>query len=466
MKHMEIRAALEPYARARMTALEPKTALGNGTRLADAAATILTAVLARQGVKAFRKPEETVAAVTEVELREVFDTVRDLVNDGDSDRKVTLSGGVTLEAGYRSGIVVGTIGYVPVRGMPGLHDSSAWGSAPGDPGDEKLRREVAKAMARLPAMDVPVVGMTDVAVRHDYRWRDVLVVPMRGGPGVTYMDETRIHPVETLLDIEIALIAQTVAAKARDMWKQSPQIDVEYQRVLAEIGPVLDAAKADGLPVRLAGVKVSRAYGRIDVDPLVEVLGNDLKPAIWTPDTSQGTSLEKATRSQMVIQRRRKRIMDEAAVEGARGRIDRVTLAAIRAHAADPAEVLRRMAKSRRVTVRNGRPEGTHAGGRPLDKHNPLRITWRNGRIESSFEFAEGIAWQHGTLVLKKAQFPQTVLDMLPGKPISALIDHPFLTPDDRIRSVRVQDREDGYKYFNVDASWTTFDAETGMAAD
>jgi hypothetical protein len=466
MKHADIRAALLPHARERMRAIEPDADLGNGTPLHEGTATILAACLARGGVKAFRNAKTTVDAVPDDVLREIVVAVRDLIGDVDSSKKVMLSIGVELQAGYRTGVTVGTNHYVPLRGRPGLHDFPNEEGLPTEPGSLMLRREVAKAMAMNRPMDVAPPRFDEIEVRRDYRTRDVLAVPMRGGPGVTYMEEDRIHPAETLLDIEIHLIARTAAAKARSLWDERDTIDQEYGRVMSEIGPVLEKAQAEGLPVRLAGVSVNRSFSQTRVTPLVEVIGNDLKPAMWKPDTSQGTTIHDATHRQMAVQRRRKRIMDEAGESGARGRIDRITLAAIRGYADDPAEVLRRIGRSRRLTIRGGRAERTHLGGRPLPERNPLRITWRNGRVGSSFEFTKDITWQNGTLVLKKASFPQTVIDLLPGKPITALIDHPFLTADDRIRSVRVVDKEDGFKYFNVDTSWTTFDAETGIAAD
>lgn len=466
MKYADIRAALEPFARLRLNDMRIGDDLGNGTPLSDAAASLLAAELARQGNKAARRPEDTVSAASEELVRACIGAVRDLLNSGGGrgDTRI-LPSGTKVEGGYHTGINIGTTSLVPVRGRPGLHGYGEWEAAPGNPGAAALKKAVVAAMGKLPKMDVPHPTLDDISVRSDYRHRDVLSIPMRGGPGVTYQHDEMISPAETLLDIEIALIASTAAEKAKDVWKDREKIDAEYARVMEEIEPVIAKAQAQGLPVRLSGVKLQRGYGRVDVRPQIEVLGNDLKPTTWTPFVGGNSTLAKVVENQMTTQRQRKKVLDQSEERGSRGRIDCVTLAAVRAYADDPEEVLRRMAVSRRLTIREGRAGGTWRGGKPTQKHNPLRLTWRNGRIESSFAFTDSILWQQGTLMVKNTSFPQTVIEQLPGKPLTALLDHPFVSAQDRIRSIRPMKDNSAFVYFNVDTSWTTFDAETGGVA-
>lgn len=460
MKLEAIRALLEPHVAPRMRLLEPTADLGNGTPLADAATTITCHVIGRRGPRVAKDPSAAAQTLSDDELRHIIGSVRDLMLSTDNKDAVDLPNGVRLEPGHRTGVGIGQNHFVPLRGRPGLHGMSNLMDRyhPDRPGSRRLREEVAFHMMRLPRMDVRPPSVDEIKVVNEYRYRDTLLVPMRGGPGVTYMDSETIEPAETMLDIEIDITARTAAGKALDLWEKRGRVDAAYADVIAEIGPLIGQQQAKGMPVRLVGVRITDRNHQSLLPiaiPILEVLGNDLKPAMWEPyvDPRQ-TTLTKVFLTQMGTQRRRKRIRDESEADGKRGRIDRVTLAAVRRWAKDPAEVLRQMARDKRATIRTD------------DTRHPVRLVWRDGEVKASFAFTHAVVWQQGTLIVKTTQFPTSVLDSLPGRPIRTLIDHPFLQADDMIRSVKPSDREGGWTRFHVATSWTTFDADTGEVAD
>lgn len=464
MKFKDTRAAIWPHVAARLRALDPQSDLGNGTLLADAAATVAAHVIAKRGASTAKNPEMSAQILSDQDLQQIIGDVRDLMVETRTQARRPLPGGLVLEDGWRTGVRIGNHQYVPIRGLPGLHEVASMRdlTQPGQPGETRLREEIAFHFLRIPEMDVPKPTAEAIRVQTDQRYRDRLLIPMRGGPKTLYDEEEMIEPAETLLDIEIDLIARTAAAKAADLWSRRREVDSAYSKVSKEVTPLIDAERAKGVPVRLAGVRVvetgkGTTWGHITITPVIEVLGNDLTPTMWQPFVPKGSTLTAVLKTQMTVQRRRKRIMDEASASGMRGRIERVTLAAVRAYAKDPAEALRKMARTRRLTIPT-------AG--PGERKDPIRLTWRDGKVIASFPFTKDITWAHGTLIVKTTQFPAAVLDSLPGRPISALIEHPFLQAGDTIRSIRDRDREGGWIHFHVDSSWSSFDAETGEVLD
>jgi len=464
MKQVEIRALLEPHLKARLHALTKGRDLGNGTPLADAAAVVAAIDLTKTGSRTAKDPAGSVAAMTDGQLLSVAEDVAAIVGETGNDKTLlrTLPHGTEMAPGFRSGVAISRTMFVPMRGVPGLHVPEDRGAMRAGEGSRLLREAIVKRLSKLPAMDVPVPSVDDVTITLDQYYSEMISVPLRSGPGTTYRHSRRIEAAETLLDAEIDGIAAEVAEMARDVWKQRERIDASGAEVAELVEPILVAARREGLPLALLGMKLDDSrlrygggYG--ETIPVFSMLGNDLKREEWSAFDWKRDTLPDQLGKQIGVLRRRKRILDEMSANGLRGRIERVTLAAIRNLAPDPTETLRRIARERRVTIKTGR------GGRKTD---PLRLTWKDGRVQSTFLFNKDVSWKQGSLIVNKTQFPQAVLDTLPGKPISALIEHPFLQPQDVIRSVRTGQYGDArWMVFNVDASWTTFDAETGEVA-
>lgn len=449
MKKMEIKAVLEPLLAARLAPLDEGD-LGNGTPLSAAVATVIAIDMASKGARVAREAESRVAELTDEQLTAAIDGFRECLANRNTQISHTLPYGTIMGASYQAGVKIGPHYYLPLRGIPGVHERGTPG-LPAAPGKELLRQEIHRAMAALPATDVPVPGIDDIVVVNRWRWRDAVRVPMRGGPGVTFVSEQHIPLAETMLDIDIALHAATIANAARMIISQSKQVDVEYKLVVTAIQPLLDRAQREGLHFVFTGINIDKAHGRMNAIPKFETLGHDLRPETWEAPTYGSKDLVKTITNQLRVQRRRKRVMEDARRAGARGRVDEVTLRAIDALSDDPAATLRQMAGRKNVTIQGGR-RGT--------KSDPVRLAWKNGRVESSFTITDKASWNYGRLIIKNVELPDTVVDTLPGKPISALVEHPFLDGAHTIRSITGRGR--GWLFVNLDLAWTVFDEATG----
>lgn len=449
MRKTEIVAVLEPPLAARLAALDDGD-LGNGTPLSAAVATAIAVDMASRGVKIARHAAERVAEITDDQLRAAIAAFRECLAHRNTQTSHALPYGTVMAASYQAGVKIGANHYIPLRGMPGLHERGTAGLSDA-PGRLLLRQEVHRAMAALPASDVPAPGIDDIVVESRWRWRDSIRIPMRGGPGVTFVHEQHIPLTETMLDIDIALQAGEIAEIARTILRQRDEVDAEYRTVLGAIQPLLDRAQREGLHFVFKGVNIDRRHGRTVATPKFETLGHDLRPEIWEAPTYGSKDLVKTVTNQLVVQRRRKRVMDEAGRAGARGRVDEVTLRAIEALTDDPAATLRQMAGRRNVVIQ---------GGRRGAKSDPVRLSWKNGRVESSFAITARASWNYGRLVIKGVDLPDTVLDTLPGKPVSALVEHPFLDGGHTIRSITNHGR--GWMFVNIELAWTVFDEATG----
>lgn len=457
MKATQAMRPFLPHALRRAEALVPEGAIDNGTSLAAATASIVAAVLARQPIAKRRDPEKAVAALSDADILEVRDAVEELVSVDDHRLKRVVDFGkpVELQAGYGTGITIVRDRYAPVRDRPGLHPFGEAEYGPDLPGAGLLRERICAAMATLPEMDVSPPTPDDIRIEQAYKYRDRVSVPMRGGPGRTFLHQENIQPSESLLDAEIDDIAATMREKAANLWAVRDQVDEAYENLLLRIGPMLERAQAEGVRMSLAGINVHMSAGTPHLRFEFDVLGNDLQPGNWTAYVMQNGTIEAVVANQIAVQRRRAKLLAEAQANGARGRIDLVTLNALRDLVADPAAALRELGTNRRITLQLGRRG---------KKRDTFGLSWRNGTVMSSFALAENIVWSYGRVSVRKKSFPQAVLDQLPGKPVAALLDHPYLDPQRTIRSV--SGSNGGYLTFNVGAESVEFDPATGKILD
>lgn len=450
MKRNEIKAILEPMLSARLHKLV-KRDLGNGTPLADAVASVIALDMAAKGSRMAKTGAEQIAGLTDAVLRGVIRDFEQCMKYRRTNVEAVLPFGTVMAASWQAGVKVGIHHYHPLRGIPGLHSGDALG-LPSRPGAALLRTAVVKALSTLPPSDIPTPEEDSVKIEHRWKTRDTIHIPVRGGPGVTYLRPEHISSAEIMLDSDIAEHAAFCRNIAENILENSDSVDLQYERILAKIQPILNKAKREGVHFKFNGVQVDDSYGTTRVIPKFEVLGNDLRPVTWEAQSHNPSGVEKTIESQFNVQRRRKKILQEAGSLGARGRVDEVTLRAIEAFSTDPAKLLRSISKRRSITLQAGR------NGKKTD---PVRLAWRNGRVESSFAITDKVNWNYGRIIFKNVELPEAVINTLVGKPISALVEHPFLNGEHVIRSVRNPHRG-GWLIVNLDVAWTVFDEETG----
>lgn len=448
MKKNEMIKALEPMLAPRIHAIVQDD-LGNGTPIADAVATVLAVDIALRGKRFFNDAKTHIGTLTDEQIKQTIHDLELCFTSPNSSVSAVLPFGTRIESSWQSGVKIGNHHYHALRERPGLHETGVVGDL-GRPGAELLKQKIAQKLAELPKCDIPRPGVDDIKIETQWRYRDTIHLPMRGGPGTTYTHSENIMITEFMLDDDIEDTVSIIFEKSLDAIEHADEIDAEYTKLLTSIQPILDKASKEDIYFRFAGVVVSFYSSKAIVRPKFEVLGNDLKPTSWEASTHGAGGVMGAIKNQISLQRRRKRVLDEAGSAGARGRVDQITLRAIEEFWENPAAALKQMAGKRSITV-NGKRNGA--------KNDPIRIVWRNGRIESNFMIKEGITWNYTRLVLKNFQLPATVINSLPGKPLSVVIEHPLLQGDHKIRSVTTRGT---WTFINMDLEWTVFDSETG----
>lgn len=464
-----MRAAIAPHVAMRLNQLIPFEDIGNGTGLAEAAASVVAQKLAEGGIKAARDPQKALDAISDEQLIEVADAVRWLIDDReDGSRKVwndsfTLSGrrqvGVHVEGRkLKKGSTNQTL--VPRDTMPGLHEYPNRDSRRiGGPNEMRLRLAIMERLKNLPPMDVPHPTLAEIVVTSEEFWSQRIMMPLRCGPGITLQHEFGVGMIETMLTWDLGEAANKIFDICEQTWEHRAFIDESYARCAELIEPVMAKVRALGIHYRFIGVELNMNHLKFNstpkVLPVFEILGNDLRPMQWRPWTSKGIDdVADAVEGQMAVQRKRKRELDKAAQNGARGMIAKVALAAIEASTSDTAEVLRLIGSRQKVKIDLGRK------GR---REDPLRLSWRNGIVHSSFSISDNISWGQGRLTVKNTQIPQTILQHLPGRSISTMLEHPLLNPGDTIRSVSGRG---SYLRVNVDFESRAFDSIKGAILD
>jgi hypothetical protein len=462
MKRNEISLLVLPHLKPRLQVLIGDRDLGNGTPLADAVACAAAIDVAKGGRRVAKDPAGAVAAIDDETLAHMARIIERQITRRyeNKDDYLTLPHGVVTSPGHCSGIYLGSEHLVPIRGLPGLHVTQDRDFSVDGPGCRKLIAAVAARAARLPRMDVPRPTSGDMRIARDQYHNAVIAYPIRSGPGTTCIHEYQIRPPEHMLDADIYLVVEAVVEHMREAWKDRDEIDRKGDEMWGEIAPIVEKAQADGLPIRFLGAHLSGpgTHGsRRTLTCAIETLGNDLKPMthlahVWN------TKLTTVVGNHMSTLKRRKRILDDTAEKGARGRIELVTLAAIRHYAGDETAILRRIADERRMQINTGRPGA---------KLKILSLTWRDGRVQATFAFNKDVSWNQGRLIVNRTAFPEAVIEALPGRSVEMVLDHPFMNPGDVVSSVRTEGRDDKrWTTFNMQAQWTTFDSGTGRVDD
>lgn len=456
MNLSERRDLLEPLLRERMRMIDDVTDVGNGTLLADAAATIAAHVAAAKW-SGKGSVKERSSLLDDWDMQQILKAVSGIINHCEyPERTLQVARGMSISSGRSTGIVLGSVKYVLIRGRPGMHDrmESAGVYLDDRPGARRLKEIIALRMLDLPDMDVEKPAEDSIHVHQTHAHRDTLSLPLRSGPATTYLEDIVIQCAERMTDGEMEDVAGQCRERALRLWENRKLIDAKYAEAVDMFEKLVGRAVEKGANVKFAGVKVgelihAKPGDQYIVKGMIEVLGNDLKPTTWTPET-HNRPIEQVFDAQMAIQRKRQRILAKMDEDGARGRIDLVTVCAIRHYCEDPAATLRLIAKQKKVAIKTRKGK------------NLISLTWRNGQVGSSFEFNKDISWSYGTVIVKRMAFPVSVLRSLPGRSVSTLLDHAFFRSEDRIRSVQDNAWDSEYNRFNVDVGAVAFNAETG----
>lgn len=449
------RRHLEPAVRERLALLLGDRKLSNGTRFSNAVATIVAHDLAAQPKKLVMNPEELAGKYSDDDIRAIAAELEACLINKDYPAFQMPSEKWITPVRMATGIYFERDAFFPCVGQEGLHLHREIKRGGHNPNVEKLQQAVFERMQTLPPMDVPKPELADIKIIQDTeKWRDTLIVPMRGGPGKLFGYELKIEPVPYLLDNSIDFILSEIMQKAREQWDNREEVDQQYE-IIADYMKGLQAKiqkeevtfSFDGLRIHFTGITKQ-------IIPMFTVLGNGLRPEQWSDyNWAYGKVAHdfKSIMNQYALQRRRAKILMKAKAENGRGRIDSITLAALRASNEDVAEMLKKLSIKQRIVTKIEMKSG---------KNTALNLSWRNGVVMGSFSFDKNTAWNYGSFVLKNRALPASVISSLIGRRLNELVEHPFIDPSVDIRSVTGQNG--GWLKINARIKTFVFNPETG----
>lgn len=162
------------------------------------------------------------------------------------------------------------------------------------------------------------------------------------------------------------------------------------------------------------------------------ILGADLEEVEWTAAAGAKEGPEKEIRrklaSQLQVQRRRRKRLDEAVASGTK-RVDVVALKALIEAGVDPSEYIDR------PTTRKISDRAIESIDAPI-MSDKISFSWRDGLLRCRFGLQKG-AWWNETKLIVSSDIPQTMRQALKGKPLSMVIDHPWLSEGIVIKEIR-----------------------------
>lgn len=449
------RRHLEPAVRERLALLLGDRKLSNGTRFSNAVATIVAHDLAAQPKRLVMNPEKLVGAYSDDEIRTIAAELDARLRNKDYPAFQMPSGKWISSVRHATGIYLERDMFFPWAGHEGLHIHHDIERGGHSPNVEKLQQAVYEKMQTLPSMDVPKPDLEDIKIIQDSeKWRDILIVPMRGGPGKLFDYEIKIEPVPYLLDNSIDFILSEIMQKAQEQWDNREDIDRQYEIIAEHMKGLQTKIQEEDVTFSFGGMRVHFTGITSQTIPMFTVLGNGLRPEQWSDFNWAYAKVPhdfKSIMNQYALQRRRAKILKKAKADNGRGRIDSITLAALRASNEDVAEALKKLSVKQRIVTKVLTGSG---------KETALNLSWRNGVVMGSFSFNKNTAWNYGSFILKNRELPASVISSLIGRRLNELVEHPFIDPSVDIRSVT--GHNGGWLKINARIKTFVFNPETG----
>lgn len=449
------RRHLEPAVRRRLALLLGDRTLSNGSKVSNAVATIVAHDLAYQPKKLVMDPERLANAYADHEILEIAAAVELCLLSREADGFQLPSSKIINPVRYATGLYLDREVFHPWGGREGLHLTREINRNEDSPNAEKLRQAVYQKMQTLEDMDIPRSRMEDIKLIYEsQKWRDVLIVPMRGARGKIFDYEMQIEPIPFLLDGSIDSIANAIAEKAADQWKHRDIIDQQYEIIAQHMETLRGQIEKENITFFFEGIRIHQAGQSLHTVPMFTVLGNSLRPEQWSDYNCNQVKIPydfKSIMNQYTVQRRRAKILNKTKAENGRGKIDSITLKALQSSKEDVAETLKRLGAKQRITLKMGVQTG---------RFDTLNLSWRNGVVMGSFSFDKYTAWSYGTFILKNKELPATVISSLIGRRLNELVEHPLIDPDVHIRSVTGQNG--GWLKINANIKTYVFNPESG----
>lgn len=218
---------------------------------------------------------------------------------------------------------------------------------------------------------------------------------------------------------QIEELAKSIVADMRVLWNRRVEISkrVNEVRKAAEAGLQAESGQSDRVSVRAIALELKLQHDYpvdvyIEYHAIDEALRPgtvvDFMPANW--DISDGVH---SPPKDVVV---RSGVKDRLVAAGAQGWIDEIAHSVASAAPEGRTAVLARLSSNYETMVTLPTTSG------------PMYATlfWQDGVIKAEITFRDKLEWFNGHLELKDVKLPETIIETLPGRLLSSLVDLPF----------------------------------------
>lgn len=386
---------------------------GNGTPLANAAATLLAhdAVATGQTV-------DTVDTLSDLTLSTAaYQTL--VLLSGCSGEEITFPFGTSARSEIPGSVTIDEIAYTSVAGHAGLvreDEAPLFSQGPNSVLLVKLIGTLARRLAchRLgePVFLRIVNGADDAHV--------LRFAPDAGAGGVSLEYVIAGRPLEWLVHDQVHVHAEDVVRSMRQFWRQRKDIAAVAAQVRETASAVIDAHKPEAEPIALVGLFMRMARNwPASITPIwAEV-------SMFDHALRRGAVMEEIDRSENTVSTIQKlaELQDDRARSLARGDhniLDGLAAAIIEAASAGSAAILQRLKTELAVEVTL--PMGAR-------KKLVARLYWNHGSVDAGIYQTDNLYCWTGRLTLSGVSLPATTVAALPARQLCEVVELPFASP-------------------------------------
>lgn len=363
-------------------------------------------------------PAERLAELSAQELVDAYAEVTWVLFEARSGGDATLPFGTVATSERAGGLKIGGCHYMLDAGRPGLHEMEGMRRDAHGPNLELLQALIRKKTRRLACRRL---GVPHAASIFDNMPRELLQFdPCEDAGGVVLQREAYGSGAERFCAAtywQLDAFADAIVVDMRKFWKSRRQI-------AARAAVVRKAAEAEirnaelGAPLCLRQIAVDLSMQDLEPAPslYVEFHGLDeaLRPGVIL-DFAPGNHEEWRAN---VSFRQKYRSEDAAQLRalGADGWIEPTAAAMAAMTPGGAAAALAPLVTGQEAYVAIPTAQGTmHA-----------TLFWREGTIKVEIDVPGVFSWFHNTVELKKAGLPETIVNILPGRPMSDVFSQPL----------------------------------------
>lgn len=386
----------------------------NHTPAADAVYAALIADMQAAGA-----PTSALNDLTRDQLVNVVCEILDEIGNS-SGKRFALPFGTDAYSRTPGSLTIGVRDFVLDAGRPGLHPMETVSMAAHGPNLERLTASILRKTKKLACrrlggpIPVHIVGSDS---RHVVQFAPL---PEAGGAVLQRGAwDSGAERFCAALPWQIEQMAKSIVEDMRVLWNRRAEIGerVEEVRNAAEAGIRAEAGLAERASVKAIALDLHlQREHAVCLYIEYEALDEALRPGTVLDFFPAGDVVRGGLLSPPHDVVARAGVRERLEAVGAQGWIDEIAHGVASASSEGAAAVLARLSNAYETLVILPTATG------------PMYATlfWRDGVIKAEVTLAGKLEWFNGRLELRDVRLPETIIEALPGRPLSSLVDVPF----------------------------------------